>query len=244
MFARYLALAGALACLGLGACGGDDEDQPARPPQEPAADSRIGSPLIASNDPALDLPDKQPGGPPSVATGAPPVKELDELPPPVGVGARRAACSGGTAALAASNGRQIDRALLCLVNAERTSRGLRALRTNRLLRRAALAHSRDMVRRRYFAHDSPSGADVVDRVRRTGFIPRSGSWAIGENLAFGTGPLGTPASIVRSWMGSPGHRANILQKRFREIGIGTVRGVPVAGAGGGATYTNVFGARG
>jgi uncharacterized protein YkwD len=204
----------------------------------------VGAPLLATNDPAFGAPEPEPGGPPRVSTGAPPQKEVDELPPPVGVGSRRAACRGGTAALAASNARVVKSAILCLLNAERTSRGLRAVRLNARLGRAATLHSGDMVRRKFFAHDSPSGRSVVDRVRAVGFIPRTGTWIVGENIAFGSGSLGQPAAIMRAWMESPGHRANILQKRYREIGIGVARGLPVRGVSGGATYTTDFGATG
>jgi uncharacterized protein YkwD len=179
-----------------------------------------------------------------VSTGAPPLKDVEKLPPPVGVGTRRAACRGGTASVASSNLRVVKSAILCLVNAERTSRGLRAVRSNSKLARAASRHSGDMVRRKFFSHDSPSGRGMLDRVRASGFIPRRGSWIVGENLAFGSGTLGQPSAIVRAWMASPGHRANILQGRFREIGIGVARGVPVPGVRGGGTYTTDFGARG
>ena len=229
-----------LACLAIAACGDDDGRGPAAPVAD--GDSRIGAPVLSTNDPALGAPEPEPDGPPSVSTGAPPQGELDELPPAVGVGSKRAACRGGTAALAATNERLVKSAILCLLNAERTSRGLRALRSNARLARAAAGHSGDMVRRKYFAHDSPSGRDLVDRVRRTGFIPRSGRWAVGENIAFGSGSLGQPAAIMRAWMESPGHRANILQRRFKEIGIGVARGLPVGGVSGGATYTTDFGA--
>lgn len=233
--------AAGLACLAIAACAGD-EDEPTAASPVPDGDSRIGAPVLATNDPELGAPEPEPGGPPSVSTGAPPQDEVDALPPAVGVGSRRAACRGGTAALAATNAPLVKSAILCLLNAERTSRGLRALRSNSRLGRAATAHSGDMVRRKFFAHDSPSGTDVVDRVRRTGFIPRIGRWVVGENLAYGSGTLGQPAAIMRAWMESPGHRANILQRRFREVGIGVARGLPVSGVSGGATYTTDFGA--
>ena len=65
--------------------------------------------------------------------------------------------------------------------------------------------------------------------------------AIGENLAWGTGALATPASIMQAWMNSPGHRENILDPEYREIGIGVVAGNPSTATGAGATYANAFG---
>ena len=66
---------------------------------------------------------------------------------------------------------------------------------------------------------------------------------IGENLAWGSGERSTPRSIVRAWMNSAGHRHNILNGRFREIGIGVVDSSPVSTANRGATYTTTFGSR-
>ena len=133
----------------------------------------------------------------------------------------------------------IDKATLCLLNAERAAHGMPALDENRRLDSASLRHSRDMVRKRYFQH-----GDVVGRIRRSGYLRGAGSWGVGENIAWGSGSYSTPASIVNLWMHSPGHRANILSKSFRDIGIGVVRGAPRRGVAGAATYTTDFGFRG
>ncbi len=105
-------------------------------------------------------------------------------------------------------------------------------------------HSLDMVDRQYFGHVSKSGRDVVDRLTRTGYLGGAQTWAVGENLAWGSGSRSTPRRIVKAWMGSPGHRHNILNARFREIGIGVVSGTPANRAERGATYTTTFGTRG
>jgi len=132
---------------------------------------------------------------------------------------------------------------LCLLNRERRARGMRKLRTNKRLGRAAKGHAGDMVRRDYFAHDSLSGQSFTDRIRRTGYMSHARSWQVGENIAWGTGERGTPHEIVNVWMNSPGHRANILQRRFREIGIGVVGGAPEGNPQRAATYATDFGAR-
>src|SRR4051794_27957072 len=62
---------------------------------------------------------------------------------------------------------------LCLVNQERSSRGLRPLRANRRLARAAASHARDMDARGYFSHDSAGGGTFVDRIRKVGYVPPS-----------------------------------------------------------------------
>jgi uncharacterized protein YkwD len=154
-----------------------------------------------------------------------------------------AACAGADLEPSAGNVDQVAQATLCLVNEERTSRGLGSLTENSLLSRAARGHSTDMVDRNYFAHDSLGGSSFVDRIRSVGYLPSSGSWVAGENIAYGTSVLGTPRAIVKSWMESPGHRANILNRSFRELGIGVAPGVPVAGRDSGGTYTHDFGYR-
>ena len=132
-------------------------------------------------------------------------------------------------------------ATLCLINAERRQRGLKPLRQNARLAAAGKRHARDMVSFRYFAHNSRAGRRFSSRIQRTGY-PRGRRALLGENLAWGTGTYASPRRIVRGWMQSPGHRANILQPAFREIGIAIVAGTPKTGPDG-ATYATEFGRR-
>jgi uncharacterized protein YkwD len=150
-------------------------------------------------------------------------------------------CANAHIQPAPGNLADVRAAVLCLHNRDRAAHGLPALRESAKLRRAAEGHSADMVAQSYFAHDSLSGADLAERILRTGYA-RGRGWSLGENIAWGTGSLATPAEIQRAWMESPGHRANILRRQFREIGIGVVAGAPV-GSGAGATYTADFGVR-
>jgi uncharacterized protein YkwD len=137
---------------------------------------------------------------------------------------------------------RIRDAVLCLHNRIRAQHGLPLLRENKRLRKAALGHSRDMVKDGFFEHTAPEGVTMVDRILRAGYVREDEGWALGENLAWGTGSLGTPRGAVDAWMDSPGHRANILKRAYRELGVGVVLGVPVSDAAG-ATYTVDFGAR-
>lgn len=137
----------------------------------------------------------------------------------------------------------IRSATLCLINEERTDRGRPPLGSRDQLKEAASRHSRAMDEKNFFSHDSPGGADLVDRVRRTGYLDGARSWALGENIAWGSGSLATPASIVGAWMDSSGHRDNILDRDFEHIGIGVARGAPVPGVDDAATYTTDFGRR-
>jgi uncharacterized protein YkwD len=141
-----------------------------------------------------------------------------------------------------ANLRIVRAALLCLHNQVRARHGLPSLKANPKLVRAAVGHSSNMVRRRYFNHTDPNGTTFVERVLGAGYVGRRQGWALGENIAWGTGRLATPAAIMNAWMKSAGHRANILQRSYREIGIGIKLGVPTATASG-ATFTVDFGVR-
>jgi uncharacterized protein YkwD len=136
----------------------------------------------------------------------------------------------------------IRAAVLCLHNQIRASKGLPALKENPRLRRAAVAHSSDMVDEGYFDHTEPSGATFVDRILGAGYARRTDGWTLGENLAWGTGDLATPAGVMQAWMNSAGHKANILKRAYREIGVGIRLGVP-SDDGVGATFTADFGAK-
>lgn len=159
--------------------------------------------------------------------------------------AKAASCPGADAAPTA--GAQTAKTILCLLNAERSQHGLKPLRLDRRLGKAAREHSHDMVQRRFFDHTAPGDVTFVERIQAERYTADSRGWSVGENIAWGTGSLATPARIVHSWMQSPGHRKNILSPQFREIGIGVAKGVPVAGAArgvnDGATFTTDFGAR-
>ena len=127
-------------------------------------------------------------------------------------------------------------ALRCLVNVTREEHGLRPLRPSRLLRAAAERQSADMVARGYFAHVTPEGKSVADRLREAGYLGGSQDWAVGEDIGWGTSTLSSAAAIFAAWMHSPPHRRVILDRDFRQIGIGVARGVPVPGQGDGATF--------
>ncbi|HEU5032594.1 MAG TPA: CAP domain-containing protein [Spirillospora sp.] len=131
-----------------------------------------------------------------------------------------AAPVGGTAGRYASQ-------VVALVNAERAKHGCRALTVNSKLARAAQGHSADMHARNFFDHTNPDGKDPGDRITAAGY-----RWSsYGENIAKGQA---TPASVMQAWMNSSGHRANILNCGFKEIGVGVV-------LSGGPYWTQDFG---
>jgi uncharacterized protein YkwD len=154
--------------------------------------------------------------------------------------ASAASCSGARAVAAAHTISPARQATICLVNAERARRGRAPLRASRKLTLAAQRHSVDMVARGFFAHETPNGTTVRERVQRTGYLRGAWRWALGENIGWAAQSGATPAGMVRAWMNSPGHRAIILTARFREAGVGIAMGIP-AGRGSGATFTMDFG---
>jgi uncharacterized protein YkwD len=135
-------------------------------------------------------------------------------------------------------------AIGCLVNEQRRRHGLPPVRSSWLLRHAASGLAGNMVRRRFFGHVTPGGSTVASRVRSTGYLGGARSWMLGETIAWGAAGRGTPAALVNALMHSPPHRAILLDRRFREVGVGVAFGVPTARSGTvGATIALDFGRR-
>ena len=159
--------------------------------------------------------------------------------------ARRGVCRDANLSPSTTNVRLIRAATLCLVNRERARHGEPALHWNERLVRAAQGHTESMAFGDYFEHLGPRGETPLTRMRRAGYIysARIG-FEVGENIAWGSLWLGTPRAVVASWMASPGHRANILDRRYRDTGIGVsphTAGLAHGQAGG--VYTQDFGVR-
>jgi uncharacterized protein YkwD len=246
---RHLIAVLGCSCIALASCGGDEPGPSARQPETapPSAttdtrggvqledvDGRLGGAVTAD---ATDT-DEQ-----ILEKGGPIPDDLAEPPSDdTGVGAG-GACPDPELVPAADNLPRIGAATLCLMNAQRRKHGLPPLTTDAILARASRGHSADMVKRSYFAHNSPEGRTVVDRLRSARYIPKGRGWTVGENLAWGSGPLGSPRAIVQAWLDSPGHRKNLLSPRYSAVGLGIVHGNP-QDPGNGATFTTAFGRRG
>jgi uncharacterized protein YkwD len=107
--------------------------------------------------------------------------------------------------------------VVTLTNAQRTAHGCKALTVNSILTSVAYAHSKDMAVRNYFSHNTPEGVSPFTRMTKAGY-----SWQMAaENIAAG---YPTPKAVVDGWMNSPGHRANILNCKLKEIGVGYYAG--------------------
>lgn len=106
-----------------------------------------------------------------------------------------------------------EREVIRLVNEIRVQNGLQALTENWELSRVARYKSEDMAAKRYFSHDSPTYGSPFQMMQNFGITYRSA----GENIAYGQR---TPAAVVNAWMNSAGHRANILNSSYTQIGVG------------------------
>jgi uncharacterized protein YkwD len=135
-------------------------------------------------------------------------------------------------------------AVICLLNKQRAGAGLKPLHTNKRLQKAAQRHNDRMVGTGCFDHECNGESDLGKRLESVGYLSGGLSrWAYGENIAWGGGDYGTARAIVRAWMNSPPHRANILSRDFHDIGIGFSSGTPSSGHADGAIYTTDFGLR-
>lgn len=141
---------------------------------------------------------------------------------------------------------QLRTSTLCLVNRARKRHGIARLHFDVRLRRSATSLSRAMVGHGIFSHYGPNGSTPLSRIARAGYFGHASSYRLAENIATGRGRSQvSPAAVVRAWMHSPEHRANILDRSMRDFGVGVVRGDPFGGRRRNAvTYTLDFGTRG
>jgi uncharacterized protein YkwD len=147
-------------------------------------------------------------------------------------------CGGGEIFL-----NEQEEKVLALHNETRAERGLKPLCVHPKLQKAARAHSQEMIDKDYAAHESFNGETVKQRLKRFGYgFSRYSYYAYGENIAWGSGPQGSPESVFGFWMNSPDHRPNILSEKFRQIGVGARTGT-FQTYGESTMYTVDFGVR-
>ncbi len=103
--------------------------------------------------------------------------------------------------------------ILVLVNEERSSAGLSSLQLSRKLSAAAQAHAEDMALKGFMGHTGSDGSSPADRVTAAGYD----YVYVGENVGEG---YTTPQTMMQGWMGSTGHKANILSKNYTQMGVG------------------------
>ncbi len=110
----------------------------------------------------------------------------------------------------------IENKVISLVNAERAKAGLQPFKTNWQLSRIARYKSQNMIDKNYFSHTSPTYGSPFNMIENFGIKFSAG----GENIAMGQK---TAEEVMNSWMNSPGHRSNILNATYTEIGVGLAK---------------------
>lgn len=110
---------------------------------------------------------------------------------------------------------RFDAELLQLTNEERRKVGLSTLQLSPQLQQAAQGHAEDMARNSFFSHTGANGSTLATRVRAAEYLYSF----VGENIAAGRA---TPAQTIQQWMNSPGHRENMLNRNFTQVGFGYV----------------------
>lgn len=112
--------------------------------------------------------------------------------------------------------RAFEREVIRLVNVERAKVGLKPLSENVKLSKVARIKSQDMINKKYFSHYSPTYGSPFDMMKKFGIR----FTAAGENIAMGQK---TPMEVMNAWMNSAGHRRNILNPNFTQIGVGVAK---------------------
>jgi uncharacterized protein YkwD len=164
------------------------------------------------------------GGSDDASTTAPQAQSPAPTPPSVSASAPTTSTAGTRATCSLAN---FEAEVLALVNAYRTAGascgsegsfpGAAPLAWNASLTQSSLAHSDDMVAANYFSHTGSDGSNAGQRATAAGYI-----WQfVGENIAAGQPSVEV---VMAGWMASPGHCANIMQERFRDIGVACVGG--------------------
>lgn len=132
----------------------------------------------------------------------------------------------------------LESQLLGKINLTRGRRGLRPLRISARLTAAADQHSASMAAKGYFSHDSANGVSFFKRIASFYTYRGYGNWSAGENILWSSPDI-APAGALRLWMNSPEHRANLLNRSWREIGLGAVHADNAPGVYGGNEVTVV-----
>ncbi|GGR37516.1 CAP domain-containing protein [Streptomyces griseomycini] len=169
-----------------------------KPSRKPSSEPKKTAPEASASKPATTAP-KPTTAAPKPTTAAP--KPTTAAPKPTTAAPSPAEASGAVARV------------LELVNAERGKAGCSPVKVNTALTEAAQDHSEDMAASGTMSHTGSDGSSPADRITRAGY-----SWSTyGENVAYG---YSTPEQVMQGWMNSPGHKKNILNCAFEEIGVG------------------------
>jgi uncharacterized protein YkwD len=150
-------------------------------------------------------------------------------------GAQKAAASSASAR---SHLSALESQLLGKINITRGRHGLRPVRISAKLTAAANQHSASMAEKGYFSHDSANGGSFFKRIASFYSYRGYSNWSAGENILWSSPDI-DPAGALKLWMNSPEHRANLLNRSWREIGLGAVHAANAPGVYGGDAVTIV-----
>jgi uncharacterized protein YkwD len=128
------------------------------------------------------------------------------------------ACNASNKPATAISNKKLRAAIRCVVNKYRSN-----LQPDERLHDAAKSHSTRMRRSRCFSHQCSGEPALHERIRRTGYLSGASSYAFGETIAW-MRKRKSARDVVRAFMGSPPHKATLLDGRFDEIGVGVSRG--------------------
>ncbi|MFJ1562635.1 CAP domain-containing protein [Streptomyces erythrochromogenes] len=171
-------------------------------PTTPSSPTAPAQPVEETSQPPQAQPPQAQPQPAKPQPAQPPVTKKPQAPQPPKTSPAPAPAASGSVA-----------AVLALVNQERAAAGCQAVTLNAKLTKAAQDHSADMAAHSNMSHTGSDGSDPGARITRAGY-----AWSTyGENVAYG---YSTPEKVMEGWMNSPGHRENILNCSFKEIGIG------------------------
>ena len=146
----------------------------------------------------------------------------------------------GSGATHAAPAAQLE-TMACLVAYAREQAGVPALRETKTLDRAGALKLQEIIYCRDFSH-TPCGRTFDSTFAAAGY-PLDGNYTIGENLAYGQARRGSPRQIMLAWLGSPDHRANLLDSSYSTFGLAAQSGVRFHGAARVALWVNEFGSK-
>jgi uncharacterized protein YkwD len=153
------------------------------------------------------------------------------------------ACPGARVPAGSQPAASASGAIVCLINHRRSEHHLRRLHGSVALATAAQSHSDTMDSQDFFSHKGSDGSPA-SRAAAAGYMQGARDWEIGENLGYGATSAGSPRAMVRAWMRSPEHRKVMLERFWRQIGVGVAQGSPLGpDIPGMATYTVDLGYR-
>ncbi|MEU9145469.1 CAP domain-containing protein [Streptomyces sp. NPDC048349] len=207
---------------------GEATAAPSPSPSELTADAASATGAMPSGTPGGDATGSAAATPSATQESSPAAPAAAPSRKPTRTSAAPAGGTGGSGGSSGSASGDSESAVLALVNKERAAAGCGPLAANAQLTAAARAYSDTMARSGVMSHTGPDGSTMTTRVEAAGY-----GWSrLGENIARGQADAD---AVMNAWMNSPGHRANILNCAFREIGIGVHKG------DGGPWWTQNFG---